>query len=308
MNAKPNTPTSDWDDLDDTSLVPTGKSARELDRAHLDPAAQVSLGTRKSIEANRNQVAQFPCEACGGSGRWYPSNPNSAHPGGPCRKCKGTGKLKTDYKTRMARKRGREEAQAERKQAYIDAHKAEYTWATERQHKFEFAASMVGAVHKFGEWTEPQLAAIRKCMAQDVARAAERAARPADAQVAGAGFQRMLDAFRAAGASGLKNPKFRVAAYAFKPAKPGSANAGCIYVTRGELYLGKITQAGAFHKSRDCTPDDVLEIERICKDPFAAAVLHGQQTGRCSCCGAELTNAESIELGIGPICRSKWGL
>ena len=32
------------------------------------------------------------------------------------------------------------------------------------------------------------------------------------------------------------------------------------------------------------------------------------KTGNCSCCGRHLENKESVELGIGPICRSKWGL
>jgi hypothetical protein len=39
-----------------------------------------------------------------------------------------------------------------------------------------------------------------------------------------------------------------------------------------------------------------------------AAVRYGRQTGRCSCCGRELTNKASIDAGIGPICASKWGL
>lgn len=34
--------------------------------------------------------------------------------------------------------------------------------------------------------------------------------------------------------------------------------------------------------------------------------LYGQGTGTCGICGAELTNAESIERGIGPICASKF--
>jgi hypothetical protein len=42
-------------------------------------------------------------------------------------------------------------------------------------------------------------------------------------------------------------------------------------------------------------------------NPLEAARLHGQRTGSCSCCGRELTNAESIALGIGPICRERFG-
>jgi len=41
-------------------------------------------------------------------------------------------------------------------------------------------------------------------------------------------------------------------------------------------------------------------------DPLAAAIAYGRETG--SCCGRELTNKVSIDLGIGPICREKWGL
>lgn len=45
-------------------------------------------------------------------------------------------------------------------------------------------------------------------------------------------------------------------------------------------------------------------------DPYAAATAYGLQTGVCSCCsccGRELTNKLSVELGIGPVCREKFG-
>ena len=32
------------------------------------------------------------------------------------------------------------------------------------------------------------------------------------------------------------------------------------------------------------------------------AKTYGRRTGTCCCCGATLTNAVSIEAGIGPIC------
>jgi hypothetical protein len=46
----------------------------------------------------------------------------------------------------------------------------------------------------------------------------------------------------------------------------------------------------------------------IAADPMAAAIRHGQLEGQCSCCGRKLTNATSVELGIGPICRANWGM
>ncbi len=296
-----------FDDLDDTSLVPTGKTARELDRAYIDPAARVSLGSRASATKQVNQVAMFRCDACRGSGRFVRGFHNPVDYG-PCNKCKGTGKLKTDPETRAKQKKARETKKKAEAGAYIAAHVAEYTWVTCNMERFSFASSMMTAFRQYGSWTEGQLAAIRKCMARDEVRAQEKAARQPDAQVAGAGLDRMLQAFAAASASGLRNPKFRVGIYSFSPAKPGSTNAGCVYVKRDGVYVGRIAPAGGFFASRDAAPDDRGEIEKICADPLAAAVLHGQQTGRCSCCGLELTNAESIRLGIGPICREKWGL
>ena len=303
-----------FDDLDDTSLVPTGKTAAQMGRpapdqyARTDVASGLSLGSRASTTKTVNQVAMFKCDACRGSGRFVRGRLGYERDYGPCNKCKGTGKLKTDPETRAKQKKAREDKKKAEVGAYIAAHVAEYTWVTCNMERFSFASSMMTAFRQYGSWTEGQLAAITKCMARDEVRAQEKAARKPDAQVAGAGLDRMLQAFAAASKSGLRNPKFRVGNYTFSPAKPGSANAGCIYVKRDGVYVGRIAPAGGFFASRDAAPDDRAHIEQICVDPLAAAVLHGQQTGRCSCCGLELTNAESIRLGIGPICREKWGL
>lgn len=134
------------------------------------------------------------------------------------------------------------------------------------------------------------------------------AERKPDASVAGAGFTRIIAAFGAASAAGLKHPKFTVAAYVFKPAKAHSTNAGCIYVTRAGTYLGRITAEGGYFATREATAEDRAEVARIGADPLAAATMHGKATGSCSCCGRALENAESVALGIGPICRAKWGL
>ena len=47
-------------------------------------------------------------------------------------------------------------------------------------------------------------------------------------------------------------------------------------------------------------------LEDIEADPEAAAVLHGRVSGRCSICNRDLTDPESIERGIGPICAEKF--
>lgn len=307
-----------WEDLEDGSFdVPAHEWSRsqagQPDKpradqfARIDVASGISLGSRASTASQVNQVAMFKCDACRGSGRFVRGFHNPVDYG-PCNKCKGVGKLKTDPETRAKQKKAREDKKKAEAGAYIEAHVAEYTWVVSNMERFGFASSMMTAFRQYGSWTEGQLAAIRKCIAKDEVRAQEKAARKPDAQVAGAGLERMLQAFAAASKSGLRNPKFRVGNYAFSPAKPGSANAGCIYAKRDGIYVGRIAPAGGFFASRDAGPEDRGQIEQICVDPLAAAILHGQQTGRCSCCGLELTNAESIRLGIGPICREKWGL
>ena len=55
-------------------------------------------------------------------------------------------------------------------------------------------------------------------------------------------------------------------------------------------------------------PSLIAALERVAKDPTAAARLYGQETGQCSCCGRELTRKESIDRGIGPICAELFGL
>jgi hypothetical protein len=38
---------------------------------------------------------------------------------------------------------------------------------------------------------------------------------------------------------------------------------------------------------------------------MAAAMRYGKELGRCGVCDMPLTNEESRELGIGPVCRAK---
>lgn len=304
-------PKDDWSDLDDTSLVPTGKTARELDRAYIDTAARVSLGSRASTEKTVNQVAQFKCDACGGTGRWYPRSLYSSHPRGPCRKCKGTGKLKTDPEKRAKQRVARADAKKKRAGEYIAAHIPEYTWAVANMARFGFARSMAEAITQHGSWTPGQLDAIRKCIARDEVRKKEREAVEATApRLTGAGFERMLATFANAKASGLKWPKLRIGEFTFALAGEHSKYAGkALFVKHVEHgYQGRIDLEGRWFPSRECGPDQDRAIRTICSDPLGAAVLHGKQTGHCACCGLELTNEESVRLGIGPICRGKWGL
>ena len=99
--------------------------------------------------------------------------------------------------------------------------------------------------------------------------------------------------------------RFLGAAVSFVPKGP---NAGCLYVKDGSQYLGKVTLAGEFRAAYGIQAEPVIEaLLAAQEDPEAAAIAYGRETGSCSCCGRELTNQQSIDLGIGPICLDRLG-
>lgn len=124
-------------------------------------------------------------------------------------------------------------------------------------------------------------------------------------------FSGIVNAIQEAKNNGKKRIMMRFEDFIVKPSK----YEGKMYIfshekevnqwgTLSNVYLGWIT--------RDNTNLSELalikKVQDAAKDPYAAAKLYGQNTGTCSCCGLELTNSLSIKLGIGPICREKFGL
>jgi hypothetical protein len=157
------------------------------------------------------------------------------------------------------------------------------------------------ALSKYGTLTERQLSAVQKCMSRDIERQTAREQAAPQVEIA-----RIEIAFANAREKGLKYPRLRLAGLVFTPAKADSQNAGAVYVKTGETYLGKIA-GGKLFKSRDCTPDAEASIIAAAADPEAAAVAYGKRFGQCAICARELTNQESIDRGIGPICAEKFG-
>ena len=115
------------------------------------------------------------------------------------------------------------------------------------------------------------------------------------------------EAFDVALSNGLKRPKVRLPGFIISLAPASGANAGSLYVKDSDnVYLGKITD-GKFFESSDCDNEQTKAMVEVLEDPLNAAKAYGQKTGRCSCCGRELTNHDSIEAGIGPICAENFG-
>jgi hypothetical protein len=171
----------------------------------------------------------------------------------------------------------------------------------------DFASSLVQQYDRKRSLSDKQLDAAERMLAKIAATRAEKAARAAAAP--SVDLTRVHAMFAKAMASGHKRPVYRAAGLALSLAPLSGRNAGSIYVKDDETgdYLGKVTEDLRFNPLRTAPEWAAEALSRIARDPSAAAVEYGRETGRCSCCGRELTNPDSIALGIGPICKDRWG-
>ena len=124
-------------------------------------------------------------------------------------------------------------------------------------------------------------------------------------------FEALFNAFEAAKAKGAKRLTLRFKGVNVKPNRDLTA----LWVTsQTEMehgnyglqpkYLGKVTRQALDSR----LSDDIQEVlMSAANDPLTAAIRYGKVSGECSCCGRELTDPQSIERGIGPICATKFG-
>lgn len=64
---------------------------------------------------------------------------------------------------------------------------------------------------------------------------------------------------------------------------------------------------GDFRRERMDKPLQVAIAQKIATDPALFSQMFGKELGSCGVCGSPLTDPESIERGIGPICLRKSG-
>lgn len=270
------------------------------------------INMRDDVPALTGEVAttvlfKENCKKCRGTGKFVGYTGFTL---GECFSCKGAGfhEFKTSPQYRLNARTSTAARKERQATATIDAfaaqNPAEHAWMVKTAPRFEFAQSMLDAVVKFGSLTEKQLAAVQKCVAKDAERNVERAARvEAAPQI---DISKIEVSFLKAVEAGIKRPKLRLAEFKFSPAPVTGNNAGAIYVKAGETYLGKIA-GGKLFKSRDCDASTEASILVAAADPEAAAIAYGRQFGQCAICARELSNQESIDRGIGPICADKFG-
>jgi uncharacterized protein DUF6011 len=288
-------------------------AAREPARKPVEPPAHFT----PAVERAFTEV----CQKCRGTGRW------GFHQNRPCFGCKGTGKFQfktsADYRAKARAKADEKRTEKHMQlqadtQAWIDAHKAEAEWlvketsyqgAKPEDKRFSFPGDMLATLGKFGSLTEGQLAAVRKLMTRATQQTAERTSEIDASRIAAA-----FDYARAKAADDgdfIRGLRIRFNGFSFSPDRHNSAiiwiNSDNLLNDRGlPQALGKI-ESGRFIKFRSCSDEMRARIADVARDPGAAVKAHGLQFKYCACCGRELTNAESRERGVGPICAERYG-
>lgn len=165
-----------------------------------------------------------------------------------------------------------------------------------------FAKSICEQIDQKGEVSDKQMAACEKMLAKLTANSTVRASKSGEVDMAA------IEAlFATAKANGLKRPAFVAYDLRISLAPETGANAGAYYVKLAGEYQGKI-KGGRFIAAGAAAPDTLETLKAIAADPAGSARRFGKETGICCCCGKELTDAESVAAGIGPVCATRWGL
>lgn len=259
-----------------------------------------------------NTEIRETCGKCKGTGVWMGYGDWIGDRS--CSLCKGRGyQIFKFTKAERDARRAKVAARAERKQqqileAFAQANPLVWQWMNEQADSFEFAKAMLEAVKKWGKLTEKQLAAATKCAVGSAERKAKWEANRAvaKAQAKEVTVEAIEVAFANAKDAGIKWPRLRLDTFTFSPAGANSTNAGAVYIKEGDTYLGKVL-GGKLFKSRDCSAEQEQRIIDAAHDPKSAAIAYGKKFGSCSACGRELSNEDSIGLGIGPVCAGRFG-
>ena len=104
----------------------------------------------------------------------------------------------------------------------------------------------------------------------------------------------------AAGSAGNSDPVTETGVYEHG----GEAYRVVVSKSTGNLYAKKLVNIGPKWKFT-YAPGAMAFLKASNRMSEHAAAQFGKRTGSCVVCGRTLTNASSIEAGIGPICRSK---
>jgi hypothetical protein len=265
-----------------------------------------------------NEYVTETCPKCNGTGRFVGFTGRDM---GQCHTCRGKGKrmFKSTREQRAKATTQRTARKASTQTSNLTEFKATYPavydWLLSAGRPgFDFPASMLAAIAKYGYLTDKQLATCERLSARATESKAQAQARIEAAPVVDtAGIDRLklafdkAAAFTAAKAKGLtvRNPKITIGGMTISPAKAHGKNPGALYVKDAGNYIGKVVD-GKFVATLNCTPAQIDKVFKFIADPAEAAKVYGQETGVCCVCNAELRSEWRLR-GIGPICAEKFG-
>lgn len=249
---------------------------------------------------------RFACQSCGGTGRW--SGGRNQNGETKCFACKGAGYFKTSRADRERARTLAKQRKGYRVQQGAAAFKATYPGLVDQLETIkawnQFAGSLLADFAKYGQLTGPQVESAYKVLAKiDAGRAAS--AEKAATVSGEVDVSKVKAMFDRAAAKGLKRPSFVCEGIVLSRAPDTGKNPGAIYVKVAGEYAGKILD-GRFAAVGSAPQGTVDLIGKVAADPLGEAIRYGRLTGACACCGRQLTDPESVERGIGPICADKW--
>lgn len=255
------------------------------------------------IATKRSSEKRYPCGQCAGTGLW--SGGVNRYGNSKCRACRGRGYFKTDPRKLQKQREARAQKSAELKAAAMRAN--EESGLLELFSEFNmlnwnsFAQNLYQQHIEGKAWSEKQISTAL-AMAEKTRISREKRAAEREANAINVNLQGIVDMFAKAVENGYKRPIYRAEGLIVSRAPDNGVNAGALYVKdENKQYLGRVVGDKYFGK------DDAREaLAVIAENPREAAIRYGQRTGRCACCGRALTNHQSIELGIGPICATRW--
>jgi len=288
--------------IDDLADIP---GLNDLDRAS---TGIVPANPKKSRET-------FPCESCRGTGRYQGVRVHQ--PEEKCFACKGKGYFLKSYADRMAGKKKRAQAKMNRwVLAQTEFEKAHPGLIAKVRADLlpwnAFAASLIEQYDDKATLTEKQVAALQtqldKNAERQAARAATKAAETQKLEANPVDPSAIRELFETAKSNGLKKPGLWFGDLKISEAPSHGRNAGALYVKQGGEYAGKII-GSTFHPAWGVPAMTILNsLLEIASNPAEVLRVKGKETGKCCCCGRELTDPESVANGIGPICATNWGL
>jgi len=284
------------------NAIPFADMADDLEFGAPTPARPMEqIAQQRFAAAPAATPYKQACVKCGGTGIFRSYTGRSL---GNCFVCQGAGfkefKTSPEQRARATEQRAarQERAKLDNVAAFAAEHPAAYEWMVAQAPRFEFAASMLESLKKWGALTGNQLDAIDRCIERDAQRAAQRAAQAAAAPAV-PDMHKFWEVLQ-------RHAKF----YAGKLTISRRNQDQLCWIKHddAEKVIGKIDNGTLTLWNRPgvdmgAVREQLAEFEGA---PLQAAMRWGKLAGRCCSCGRDLTDPASIEAGIGPICAGKF--